>query len=184
MGNHERNWRQEEREEAPSWWEWQLESGTELVSGLISILVTSNVRSFLGLFFVASLAAGCSEASSAPTSPSSVIADQLAGTWNVLSSQANGQLEQATPTNASYTLTFAGRRLSTQVDCNTCSGNFTLSGQTLTAGPTLACTRASCPTAAFESAYISLLSGESSVTLSGGGTLVLSSARGVLRFTR
>jgi len=143
----------------------------------------SYVRSCLGLFFVASLAAGCSVASSAPTSPSSVIADQLAGTWNVLSIQANGQPEQATPTNASYTLTFAGRRLSTQVDCNTCSGNFTLSGQTLTAGPTLACTRASCPTAAFESAYIGLLSGESSATLS-GGTLVLSSARGVLRFTR
>jgi heat shock protein HslJ len=64
-----------------------------------------------------------------------------------------------------------------------CSGAFILSGQTLTVGPTLACTRAACPTMAFESTYTHLLSGDSSVSLS-GGTLVLSSARGVLHFTR
>jgi len=64
-----------------------------------------------------------------------------------------------------------------------CSGTFTLSGETLTAGPLMACTRAACPTMAFESTYGRLLGGDSTVTLS-NGTLVLSSARGVLRFTR
>jgi heat shock protein HslJ len=136
-----------------------------------------------GLFIVASFAVGCSKSSSIPPSPSSVISDQLAGIWNVVSIQPTGQREQATPTSASYTLTIADSRLSTRVDCNLCSGAFALSGQILTAGPLLACTQAACPTMTFGDAYTSLLSGESTVTLS-GGTLVLSSERGVLRFTR
>jgi heat shock protein HslJ len=74
-------------------------------------------------------------------------------------------------------------RLSTRADCNVCGGAFQLSGKTLIAGPALACTRAACPTMAFESTYTSMLSGESTVTFS-DGVLELSSARGVLRFTR
>jgi heat shock protein HslJ len=80
-------------------------------------------------------------------------------------------------------LTFADSRLSTRADCNMCGSAFILSGQTLTAGPLWACTAAACPTMAFESTYMRLLSGDSNVTLS-DGTLVLSSARGVLHFTR
>jgi heat shock protein HslJ len=129
---------------------------------------------------IVSLAVGCAESSSTPTAPSS---DQLAGTWNLLSIQPAGQANHPTPPGASYTLSFAGGRLSTQVDCNMCSGGFALSGETLTVGPALACTRAACPTMAFENAYTSVLSGDSTITMS-GSTLVLSSARGVLRFTR
>jgi heat shock protein HslJ len=90
---------------------------------------------------------------------------------------------ESTPPGATYTLTFANGRLSTRADCNTCSGAFQLSGQTLTAGPALACTRAACSTMPFENAYTRMLSGESTVTLS-DAVLVLSSSRGVLRFTR
>jgi heat shock protein HslJ len=136
-----------------------------------------------------SLVVGCTE-STAPTSPSSVSSgsnalttDQLTGTWNLASIQSAGQAEQTVPQGASYILTFADGRLSTRADCNLCGGGFKLSGQTLTAGPALACTRAACPTMAFESTYTALLSGDSTVTLS-GNTLVLSSARGVLRFAR
>ena len=149
----------------------------------------STFRSFVGLFAIASLAAGCSEASSTPTSPSStsgalpLTADQIAGTLTLLSIQPAGQAEQATPAGTSYTLTFADGRLSTRVDCNICKGAFALSGQILTAGPMLACTRAACPTMAFENAYTRLLGGESTATLS-SDTLVLSSAQGTLRFTR
>jgi heat shock protein HslJ len=132
---------------------------------------------------------GCAERSSTPSPPSSIAgspsltADELAGTWTLVSIQPAGQADQATPPGTSYTLTFADGRLSTRVDCNVCSGAFTLSGETLTAGPALACTRAACPTMAFESGYTSLLSGESTVTLS-NNVLALSSARGVLRFIR
>lgn len=146
-------------------------------------------RAVVGLLAVAALAAGCSESSSTLTSSSSgsgapaVTAGQLAGTWNLLSMQTTGDAAQATPAGASYTVTFADGRLSTRVDCNTCSGAFALSGQTLTVGPGLACTRAACPTMAFETAYTRVLDGEHAATLS-GGALVLSSARGALRFTR
>jgi heat shock protein HslJ len=146
--------------------------------------------SFVAFTIVATLAVACSGPSSTPTSPSSIgsnpatlAADQLAGTWNLVSIQPAGQAEQPTPASATYTMTFADGRLSTRVDCNTCSGVFALSGQTLTAGPALACTRAACPTMAFENTYTSILSGDSTVTLS-GTTLVLSSTRGVLRFSR
>ena len=148
------------------------------------------------------LATGCTGSASNPTSPSSpsgsptspadqsplsgsraLTVDQLAGTWNLQSLQTAGGVDQTSPAGATYTLTFADGRLSTRADCNTCGGAFSLSGQTLTAGPTLACTRAACPTMAFESTYERLLGGDSTVTLS-DGTLALSSARGALRFTR
>ena len=138
---------------------------------------------------LASLVASCAD-STAPTSPSSVTGgshtlttDQLTGTWNLVSIQSASQAEQAVPLGASYVLTFAEGRLSTRADCNVCNSAFKLSGQTLSAGPAFACTRAACPTMAFEGTYTTLLSGDSTVTLP-GNTLVLSSARGVLRFAR
>lgn len=146
----------------------------------------STLLSLVALASIASLI-GCAEGSFRPSSPSSAAAsltgDQLAGTWILLSIQPAGEGEQIAPSGASYTVTFTDGRLSTRVDCNVCSGAFTLSGQTLTAGPALACTRAACPTMAFESGYTTLLSGESTVTLS-TNVLALSSPRGVLRFTR
>ena len=147
------------------------------------------MRNSLIVFVVTSLALGCAESSSTLTTPSTsssspvLSADAIAGTWTLESIQPAGRPDQATPAGATYTLTFAESRLSTRADCNTCSGAVALSGQTLTAGPALACTRAACPTMAFENTYTSLLGGNSSVTLS-QGTLVLSSERGVLRFTR
>ena len=137
-----------------------------------------------GLVVIAFIVAGCAGRSSTQTSPSPTLTlDQLSGTWNLVSIQPAGQADQVAPAGASYTLTLADGRLSTRVDCNVCNGAFTLSGQTLIAGPALACTRAACPTMAFESGYTSLLSGESTVTLA-SNVLALSSARGVLRFTR
>jgi heat shock protein HslJ len=144
----------------------------------------------LALVITALLAAACSGSSSSLTSPSSVAgsgqaltADSLAGTWKLVSIQPGNQGEQASPAGVTYSLTFGGDRVSTRVDCNTCAGTYKLSEDTLTVGPALACTRAACPTMAFESTYTSLLSGESTVSLP-GNMLVLSSARGTLRFTR
>jgi hypothetical protein len=124
--------------------------------------MTSTVRFLFPIFVVASLAIGCAQSSSAPTSPSSVgrsqalASEDLAGTWILLSMQPAGQPDQAVPAGATYTLTFADGRLST---------------------------RAACPTMEFESTYTSMLSGDSTVTMS-DGSLVLSSPRGALRFHR
>jgi heat shock protein HslJ len=152
-----------------------------------------NFRAFSCFVALASLAVGCADSSGIPTSPSSPLtsaspsspltSSQLAGTWTLVSLLSAGQTEQAAPTGSTYILTFADGRLSTRADCNVCGGVFTLSGQTLTAGPALACTRAACPTMEFESVYTRLLSGEGTVTLT-DNTLVLSSPRGVLRFVR
>jgi heat shock protein HslJ len=149
-----------------------------------------NSCTYASLLFVVSLAIGCAQSTSAPSAPSGIegstalTADQLAGKWNLVSIQPFGQPERTTPTNAVYTLTLsADGRLSTLADCNGCVGTFALSGQTFTAGPALACTRAACPTMEFESIYTSLLSGDSTVTLS-RQNLLLSSGRGTLRFTR
>jgi heat shock protein HslJ len=87
------------------------------------------------------------------------------------------------PAGATYTLTLADGRISTRADCNMCSSTFTLSGQTLNVPEAMACTRAACPTMAFESAYTSILAGASAV-VQAGTTLVLTSSRGVLTFTR
>jgi heat shock protein HslJ len=134
-------------------------------------------------------AAACSSASNLPTSPSaaggsnSVIADQLTGTWQLQSIQAAGQGQQARPVGATYTLTFAADRISTRVDCNSCSAGYSLSGSTLTISDVMACTRAACPTMAFEQAYTTLLGGQHTIT-AGDGVMFLTSARGELRFTR
>jgi heat shock protein HslJ len=148
-------------------------------------------RYLSALGMIASLSVGCTESLSTPTSPSAaagtagaaLTADQLTGTWNLVSIQPTDQGVQLTPPGATYTLSFATGRLSTTADCNSCSAAFTLAGRTLTAGPLLACTRAACPTMAFENLYISLLSGESTATVS-AGALVLSSDRGLLRFAQ
>jgi heat shock protein HslJ len=110
-------------------------------------------------------------------------AEQLGGTWKLASIQTPGQGVQPSPSGATYTLTLADGRLSTRADCNTCAGSFTLTGNTLNAGPALACTRAACPTMEFESTYTGILGGESTVTVS-GNSLVLTSARGTLYFTK
>jgi heat shock protein HslJ len=144
------------------------------------------INLLISLSFVASFAPGCSGSTGTLTSPSSsldVTAPQLPGTWNLVSIRPVGEAEQTKPSGASYALTLIDGRLSTRADCNICGGTYTLNGQTLMAAPSMACTRAACPTMAFENTYMKLLAGESTVSLS-GGTVELTSARGVLRFTR
>ena len=142
------------------------------------------VHLLLSLSCVA-FALGCSGSTATLTSPSSLdlTAPQLPGTWNLVSIRPAGEAEQARPSGATYSLTLVDGRLSTRADCNTCGGTYALNGQTLMAAPSMACTRAACPTMAFENIYMKLLGGESAVSLS-GGTLELTSPRGVLRFTR
>jgi heat shock protein HslJ len=146
-------------------------------------------RSLLAVLLVTASTVACSDSPATPTSPSSgggslaLTAGQLAGTWTLTSIQVPGEVVQPVPAGATYSISFADSRLSTRVDCNTCSGSFTLQGNTLTAGPNLACTRAACPTMAFESVYLGVLGGESTAALS-GSTLVLASTRGSLYFSR
>ena len=97
--------------------------------------------------------------------------------------QAAGQTEQSVPGGASYALALADGRASVRADCNTCGGTLVVASQTLTIGPLLACTRAACPTMAFENTYVAILAGDSAAQLD-GNALTLTSSRGLLRFHR
>lgn len=151
-------------------------------------VVMKNLRfSALAFILLSFVATACSETPSSPTSASAgggslaLTTGQLTGTWTLTALQPTGQPSQASP--AAYAITFSDGRISTRVDCNVCNGAFALAGQTLTVGPNLACTRAACPTMAFETLYTSILGGDHTVEVS-GNTLVLSSARGRLAFTQ
>ena len=119
------------------------------------------------------VSAGCS--ADTPTSPSAA----LDGVWRILSIQPSSQAAQTAPVGAQYQIGFEDSRVVVRVDCNTCSGPFTANGSTLTVGPTLACTRAACATASYESAVVALLSGEHQMTAT-LHNLTLRSSRGTI----
>ena len=137
---------------------------------------------------VAALTAACTQSVTSPTAVSSppsaaYTTAQLEGTWTLASIQRAGGAKQDRPFNSIYTLSFNDGRLSTRADCNSCGGSFSVEGAVLTAGPNLACTRAACPTMAFENLYTSILGGDSQIVVT-GSTLTLASSRGTLQFVR
>jgi heat shock protein HslJ len=142
-------------------------------------------------FLVAALTAACTQSITAPTSANAVTAPpssaytiaQLEGTWTLVSIHPAGGASQDRPFNSTYTITFSNGRLSTRADCNTCGAAFSMTGDVLTAGPNLACTRAACPTMEFESLYTSMLSGDSTTVVT-NSTLTFTSSRGTLQFVR
>jgi len=128
------------------------------------------------------LTGACVLAASCTTAPSAPSASQLAGTWNVVTIRAAGGGDQARPAGAQYYMTLETGRLSLRADCNTCTGPATQWSTTISIGP-MACTRALCATAAFETALTTILSGDHTAAIS-GNTLTLVSSRGVIRFER
>jgi heat shock protein HslJ len=142
----------------------------------------------LPLALTALVVSACSSGPMTPTAPSSITAataltaDALATTWRLHSIQPAGQAEQRSPAGADYTLTFTDR-LSLRADCNTCSTSYTIAGSTISVGAVMACTRAACPTAAFERDYTSLMNGDFTVTATASSMTWLS-PRGTIRFSR
>jgi heat shock protein HslJ len=117
------------------------------------------------------------------TANSAYTAALLEGTWTVMFVQPMGLPRQDRPTTATYTLTFTDGRFSARADCNMCGGAFAIAGTTINVGPSLACTRAACATASFESLYTAILGGASEIALN-GSTLTLTSARGTVQLAR
>jgi heat shock protein HslJ len=122
------------------------------------------------------VAAGCSDS---PTSPTSA----LDGVWRIISIQPASQAVQPAPTGAQYQLGFEDQRIFLRVDCNTCTGPFAVNGDSLVIGPMLACTRAACATASYESEVVTMLSGSHrmATTLH---NLTLTSSRGTILLQR
>ncbi|HJU44048.1 MAG TPA: META domain-containing protein [Vicinamibacterales bacterium] len=124
------------------------------------------------------ISAGCSGAT--PTAPTPGSVD---GVWRIISIQPASQAVQTAPVGVIYQAGFENNRVFLRVDCNACTGPFTVNGSALTIGPTLACTRAACATASYENAVVAMLSGEHqmSATLH---NLTLSSSRGSVLLQR
>jgi len=151
--------------------------------------VSRSVALCAPLLLIVALAVACSNRASSPTSapvnggaPPLTIG-QVAGTWTLVSIAPAGEAPQTVPAGASYDLTLDGSRASMKADCNRCNGSLAVGGQTLTIGPALACTRAACPTMAFENAYVALIAGDSVATID-NSSLTLTSTRGVVRYRR
>lgn len=122
--------------------------------------------------------AGCAD--DTPTSPTP---DSVDGVWRIISIQPPSQPVQTAPVAAQYQIGFENARAFLRVDCNTCTGPFTLNGSTLTIGPALACTRAGCPTASYETAAVSMLGGDHQVSAT-LHNLTLTSSRGTVLLQR
>ena len=130
------------------------------------------------IFLVALLMTlGCAD--DTPTSPT----DAVDGVWRIISIQPAAQPVQTAPAGAQYQIGFENARAFLRVDCNACTGPFTLNGDTLTIGPTLACTRAACPTASYESAVVAMLGGEHEISAT-LHNLTLTSSRGTVVLQR
>ena len=116
---------------------------------------------------------GCAAAPA--TSPSDVVGM----TWHLQSLQRAGQLA-VTPPAGAFFLRFAEEgRLDVRADCNGCGGTYTLNGDRLAVGP-LACTRAFCPSAPFDTQFVQLAEAATSVERH-QEALVLRSPAGMLR---
>ena len=137
---------------------------------------------------VALLAGACASNPLAPSVTSSSAATTIAAEVvpGVLKLQSLTRADATTVTISDpqqFTLEFLeNNRIAVKADCNRASGGFTLNGTTLTIGP-MAVTKAYCGSASLDGEFLSLLGGETVATVS-ATSLVLSSARGSLRFSR
>lgn len=123
---------------------------------------------------------GLAACAGTPASPS---ATALNGTWRIVSIQPELLPLQLAPAGTVYEVTFDASRVSARVDCNTCSGPSMLSGSSLVIGPGLACTRAACATASFESLVVGILGGAHDIVAT-GNSLMLHSIRGSITLVR
>jgi heat shock protein HslJ len=132
------------------------------------------MRSRAAVVSAAVLAVGC--AGAPLTGPSDVVGV----TWRLQALQRSGSVSVSPPAG-SFFLRFGDEgRVELRADCNVCSGTYTLAGARLILGP-LACTRAFCPSAPFDTQYVQLAEVATSIERS-GEALILRSPAGMLRF--
>ncbi len=123
----------------------------------------------LGSLFAASLlTSGCGD--DALTGPSAV----TGGVWKLQSLETSVLfVPVGRPEN--YTVEFReSGALAVKADCNSCSGTYTISGESLTIGA-LACTRAFCGEASLDTAFLAVLTNAASFGVTGPELRILSS---------
>ncbi len=133
---------------------------------------------FLALLVAFSaLASNCGEG--VLTGPSAVVG----GVWKTQSIEAPAIGLVPIPQPANYTVEFRdGGQLAVKADCNSCSGTYSISGESLQVGA-LACTRAFCGSASFDTAFLAVLSNATTFGVR-GIELTINSTKGVARMNR
>jgi heat shock protein HslJ len=135
------------------------------------------------LFGVVLSGAACAQAAVAPSSAGNSAVAMTTGVWQLQSMTRpdSGSVTVADP--ARFTLEFVDtRRLAARSDCNRAAGSYSMNGSTLSVGP-MATTQAYCSSAPFDSQYLDLLGGDNQTAVT-AASLVLSSPRGTLQFSR
>jgi heat shock protein HslJ len=126
---------------------------------------------------------------SSPVAPSSVSTTPTGGALTVettsvwkLQSLARAGSSAVTVNDPSlFTMSLSSGALQLRADCNRATGTYTLSGNTLSVASTMASTKAYCGSTSLDTEYLAILSGQSTVSIT-GSTLQLSSSRGTLTF--
>jgi len=111
------------------------------------------------------------------TSPSAIIG----GVWKIRSFEtASGSVIGTTNTNG-YTVSFLdGGRLAARADCNTCTGGYAISGDSLTVG-SLACTKAICASGSYDKLFLDILSNATTFGVQGIELSIVAQDYGTLR---
>jgi heat shock protein HslJ len=82
-----------------------------------------------------------------------------------------------------YTVEFRdGGQLAVKADCNSCTGTYSISGDSLKVGA-MACTAAFCGSASFDTAFLAVLNNASTFAVL-GIELTINSTKGVARLNR
>ena len=127
---------------------------------------------FLALF----LAPACGKPSTAPS-------DVIGGVWKIRSIETYSGSVIGITNTAGYTVEFKdGGKLAARADCNTCSGTYSISGDSLTVGA-LACSRAFCGSSSYDVAFLDILSNATTFGVL-GIELSIESPKGTLRMTQ
>jgi heat shock protein HslJ len=125
------------------------------------VTVTSTRAAGALAIFVALAMTSCGES---PTSPSD-LTDRL---WRLVAIEPATGTATVVTDSARYSLEFLNdSRVSARADCNTCSGSYSLSGESISIGP-LACTRAFCGEASLDTIFTQGLSDARTATLDEG----------------
>lgn len=124
------------------------------------------------------LASGCG-GDDVPTGPSAV----MGGVWKLQSLEAPGLGLVNLPQPTNYAVEFRdGSQLAVKADCNSCSGTYSISGESLKIGA-VACTLAFCGSASFDTAFLAVLTSAYTFRVK-GNELIINSAKGVARLIR
>lgn len=104
----------------------------------------------------------------------------MGGVWKLQSLEAPALGQVVIPGPADYAIEFKdGGEMPVKADCNSCSGTYSISGDSLTVGA-MACTRAFCGSASFDTTFLAILTSATTFGVR-NSELTINSPNGVLR---